>query len=353
MSVELACFISPHGYGHATRTIAVLQALQKRIPKVRAQLFTTAPESMFIYSGISHSYHRLVTDIGLVQNDAFSENRPQTLEKLSELLPFSDALIERCVDLCRPCRLILCDISCLGIAIGHSAGIPSILVENFTWDWIYQMMGPDSGFEPYIELFAGSYQKADFRIQADPVCVPAPCDLNCLPIARNPRAKRDVIRAEIAEPNQKIILISMGGITLEMPFVGRLKQFPGYLFILAGQKEDGFLGDNVRLLGPASTLYHPDLIKASDLLICKSGYSTIAECLQTRTPICCVARNTFAESEVLEKYVTEEMNGAVIDVQSFLTGDWLDNLERLTRNVRCAPGVNGAEQAAEFIQSLI
>ncbi len=93
MSLELACFISPHGFGHATRTVALLQALQTQLPELTARLFTVAPESLFKNSGVNYSYHHLVTDIGLVQNDAFREDRNQTIEKLAELLPFRDSLI--------------------------------------------------------------------------------------------------------------------------------------------------------------------------------------------------------------------------------------------------------------------
>lgn len=353
MKCELACFISPHGYGHATRTIALLQSLQKQVPSLHATLFTTAPESMFISGGISHSYHRVVTDIGLVQSDAFNEDRPETLKKLAELLPFSESLIKHCGDLCQSCRLIICDISCLGILAGKAAAVPSILVENFTWDWIYQNMGPHYGLDSYIDYFSSAYGQADYRIQTTPVCNPLPCDLHCLPMARKPGAERSLVKASLTDRDQNVILVSMGGIAHDLPFIDRLENHPDYLFILAGQKEDRFIGTNIRLLGPGNELHHPDLINGADLLICKSGYSTIAECLQTATPICCVARKRFPESGILENFVKNEMRGAVIDEQSFFNGDWLDSLDRLVQNKRPAAEINGASQAAEFIVSLL
>ncbi len=353
MSLELACFISPHGYGHATRTIALLQSLQKRFPGLHASLFTTAPESMFADSGIGHTYYRMVTDIGLVQQDAFSEDREQTIEKLAGLLPFDDSLIRHCADLCRSCRLIICDISCLGILTGIEAAVPSILVENFTWDWIYEKMGPQSGLDPYIGYFTDIYQRADYRIQTMPVCAPRPCDLSCLPIARNPEKPRRRVKELLTDRNQKLVLVSMGGVAVDLPFIDRLQDHPDYLFILAGQKKEGFFGSNVRLLGPDSGLHHPDLINGADLLICKSGYSTIAECLQTTTPICCVARKRFGESEILEDFVKKEMGGTVIDARTFFSGDWLDNLEKLAGSRRRAAQANGADQAAEFIANLL
>jgi hypothetical protein len=237
--------------------------------------------------------------------------------------------------------------------VGKAAQIPSLLVENFTWDWIYSQMGPDSGLEPYITLLSGYYAKADFRIQTDPVCTRMPCDLHCAPMARRGITPPEKIRAEVAAGERSMVLISMGGVALELPFLGDLQQHKGYLFVVAGQNREGLVGDNIRLLGPHSVLHHPDLIQAADLLICKSGYSTIAECQQTATPICCVAREGFAESKVVEDYVSEQMNGTVIDETCFLSGNWLRNLGEMAARRRKPLPFNGADQAAEFVLSIL
>ncbi len=353
MNLELACFVSPHGFGHATRTIALLQALQDHISGVKANIFTTVPASLFQSSGIDHSYHPLSTDVGLVQRDAFTEDREQTRAKLAELLPYSPPLISQAAELCRSCQLIICDISCLGIEVGKVVNIPSLLVENFTWDWIYSQMGRDSGLEPYITLLSDSYSRADFRIQTDPVCTPIHCDLHCAPMARKWITPPDRIRDEVAAGERKIVLISMGGVGLEMPFFGEMQKYQNYLFLVAGQSRDGFMGENIRLINTGSALHHPDLINAADLLICKSGYSTIAECQQTATPICCVARGGFAESGVVEHYVSEAMNGAIIDESYFFDGNWLLDLDKMTTRRRAPLPANGADQAAEFILSIL
>lgn len=353
MNVELACFVSPHGFGHATRTIALLQAVQHRLPSLKATIFTTVPPALFHNAGFDFVHHRLCTDVGLVQHDAFTEDRGQTRARLAELLPFDPALLQRTAELCRSCRLIICDISCLGIEVGRVAGISSVLVENFTWDWIYAQMGPNSGLEPYVELLADSYAKADFRIQTDPVCTPVACDLQCGPIARRKTMSAESVRAAVSAGQRQLVLVSMGGVALGLPFLGDLEKYGGYFFIIAGQSRQGPAADNVLLLGPHSSLAHPDLINAADLLVCKSGYSTIAECQQTDTPLCCVARDQFAESKVVERYVSEVMNGTVIDEDCFFSGGWLADLEQMIACRRYPLPVNGADQAAGFILSII
>lgn len=354
MNLELACFISPHGYGHATRTIALLQAIQKQIPDLKAHLFTVAPPTLFENSNLALHLHPVITDVGLVQPDAFSADQVQTVAKLSELLPFKPALVNHCVDLCRSCGLILCDISCLGIQVGSTAGIPSVLIENFTWDWIYQHLNPPvDAIREFADILGGHYAKADYRIQTDPLCNPVNCDFRCGPMARMRIQSRDLVREQIDSGGKKIVLITMGGIPLDLPFIERLDRFDEYLFLIAGQAEQRSASTNVRLLSHDTPLHHPDLINGSDLVICKSGYSTIAECQQTKTPICCVSRSNFAESAVLDGYVSETMNGTILDQDCFFRGDWLDGLDGLMNRKRKPSPVNGADQAASFIISLL
>lgn len=352
MSIELACFISPHGYGHATRTIALLQAIQKHIPSLTAHLFTVAPPALFENSNLTYRLHPIVTDVGLIQSDAFNADQGQTLAKLAELLPFNKSLVRRCVDVCRSCRMILCDISCLGIEVGHRANIPSVLIENFTWDWIYNHLQPPlDAIREFADILGGYYRQADYRIQTDPLCRPDHRDLRCGPMARMPILSRNQIREQISSGGRNIVLITMGGIPLDLPFIERLNKFDDYLFLIAGQPEQRSVSANVRLLGHSTTLHHPDLINGADLLICKSGYSTIAECVQTRTPICCVSRNNFAESAVLDRYVSEIMHGTILNQTHFFKGDWLDGLAGLMDRKREPAPVNGADQAASFIVS--
>ena len=67
---EIACFISPHGFGHATRAIAVIEALQLIRAHVHAHIFTTVPRSLFAQTLTSFTYHPVVVDVGLVQSSA-------------------------------------------------------------------------------------------------------------------------------------------------------------------------------------------------------------------------------------------------------------------------------------------
>ncbi len=354
MTTEIGCFISPHGFGHATRTIALLSALHEIIPDLQAVFLTTVPQPLFKNCSFPSVYHHLTTDVGLVQESALTVDLPQTLDRLARFIALQDTLAHQCADICRNCSLLLCDISILGILTGKMTGRPSVLVENFTWDWIYRSLAEEEpALLPYADYFLRGYGQADFRIQTQPLCRTAAHHILCPPIARKTRNEPAHLTELLGRKNRILVLITMGGLPLALPFLDLLRRHPGYFFVLAGQQEDIMHADNVLLVSQNSTFHHPDLIAAADLLVCKSGYSTIAECSQANTPICCVKREGFAESAVLESWITTRMNGTILEPDEFFTGSWLERLPALLKKTRVREPHNGARQAASFISTLL
>ncbi|MGM0453008.1 MAG: NUDIX hydrolase [Thermodesulfobacteriota bacterium] len=139
--VSLAYFITPHGFGHAARASAVMEAVYERWPFVRFEIFGNTPE-WFFADGLTvpHGCHAAETDIGMVQQSSLEVDQKKTIEALDAFLPFDDGQIEAFAGRLRAldCRAVICDIAPLGIAAGKRAGLPTVLVENFTWDWIYR-----------------------------------------------------------------------------------------------------------------------------------------------------------------------------------------------------------------------
>lgn len=353
MKTELSCFISPHGFGHATRTIAVLEALQSTRENLHVQLLTTVPESLFRTTALNYSYHPITVDVGFVQKDSFTFDLPGTAEALDRLFPAMTANREVVQSICSSSDLVVSDISAFGIKVGRECGIPSILVENFTWDWIYDQVGTTPELKKFIPLLQTLYGQADFHIQTEPICLRKAGTMTCSPVSRSLRSPPEEVRQQLNPGGRKIVLITTGGIATELPFIHRLARYDDYFFVLAGQKQQVQLSSNVLALSHESAYHHPDLINSSDLVICKSGYSTIAECCQTKTSIVCIHRPEFPESSILEGFVRERLNGAIYEPQQFLEGAWLQELPSLM-DCRSAPlQVNGARQIADFINTLL
>lgn len=346
---KVACFITPHGFGHATRMSAVLEALQQQVPDLHPQLFTTVPESLFAETLTNFSYFPVHCDIGLIQKDGMHADIPATISRLQEFLPFDDALVKKLAVKIAGCSLVLCDISPLGIAVAREAGIPSVLIGNFTWDWIYRAYLPKhSVLQPAIDYLASQYQQADIHICTEPVCEPDRGGFCCGPIFRCIRQQRAEVRKQLGCGGQKLVLVTMGGINLELPFVHQLHAFKNITFLIAGQEKNRRLADNVLLLARNSGFYHPDLINAVDCVVCKSGYSTVAECFQAGVPIVTVGRATFPESPLLEEFCASRLGGASLSQEEFFSGSWLSGLDTLFSRQRRAPATqNGADSIAE------
>ena len=353
--IEIACFITPHGFGHATRMTAVLEALQKRIPDVYPHLFTTVPESLFAETLDKFSYHPLSCDIGLIQKDGLHADIPATIKQLQDFLPFDTCLVSKLAEKIKGCHLVLCDIAPLGIAVAARAGVKSVLIENFTWDWIYEAYLPQyPELQTAISYLASQYQQADIHIRCQPVCGLPQGDLECGPIFRRIRSERLKIRTQLQCKNKKVVLITMGGVDLELPFIHQLSSSSETFFILTGQKATRRPEENILLLARDSDFYHPDLINSADLVICKSGYSTVTECAQAGIPIVTVGRARFPESKVLEEFSISSLNGHTLKQNEFLSGSWIQNLNQLlSTHQKSAPPSNGAEAVAKYLHQAI
>jgi UDP:flavonoid glycosyltransferase YjiC (YdhE family) len=111
---RIAFFISPHGFGHAARAAGVMEALAEIESSLQFDIFTTVPEWFFASSNsFGYQYHRLETDIGLIQKTPFQEDLPATVQKLKNFLPFNQSRIATVAEKIRhlKCQLVVCDIA--------------------------------------------------------------------------------------------------------------------------------------------------------------------------------------------------------------------------------------------------
>jgi hypothetical protein len=353
---SIAYFISPHGYGHAARAAAVMAAIHQFSPAVRFEIFTQVPEWFFADSlTIPFGYHPLLTDIGLVQQNSLIEDLPGTLRRLDDFLPFAADRIEGLAGQLSQlkCNLVICDIAPLGIAVAQAAQIPSLLIENFTWDWIYQAYLPhEPQFEPHLNYLQSLFRAVDYHIQTEPICQASPAAaLTTAPISRQIKIPAEQIRAQLGLSGQaKVVLLTMGGVPWNYTFLQRLEQQDGTHFVIPGGSPQPERRRNLVLLPNHTTYYHPDLINAADVVIGKVGYSTLAEVYQAGAPYGYIPRPHFRESAMLAQYVERHMSGLAIADAEFEDGRWLIRLPELLALPRLnRPTVNGAEQVARFI----
>ncbi len=356
---RIAYFVSPHGFGHAARAAAVMEALAESDPGIQFDIFTSVP-SWFFQDSIPapYDYHRLVTDIGLVQKDAFEADLERTLRALNDFFPLERSLIEHYAEKIKSvnCDLIICEIAPMGILIAKEARIPSILVENFTWDWIYQKYaGSNDRIKRHIDYLQPIFKAADYRIQTQPMCCREVADLTTAPVSRKIRSNGVEIRQRLGLPKDgEIVLITTGGIPQSYGFLEVLNRFSNISFVMPGAGPVMKMVDNLIILPHRSDYYHPDLVNAADAVVGKVGYSTLSEIYHGGAPFGYVARSNNPESPPLVAFVEKHMPAIAISESEFYSGNWTDKLSDL---LDLAPvehnNTNGAEQISKFIEDLL
>lgn len=356
---RVAYFITPHGYGHTTRACAVMLALRKVYPEVFFDIFTQIPHWLFAVSlGNGFQMHELMTDVGLVQDTAMVENIPKTIQELRKNMPFNRVLVESLASQLNStgCDLVICDIAALGIAVAHSAKLPSILIENFTWDWIYEeYLEQEPALQDFINYLNRLYRSASFHIRTEPGCSDhLIADLVSSVVGRRPRTPPAEIRHRLEIPQGlPIILITMGGIGSQYPFLKKIRQTPGVCFVIPGGNSSFERHGSLVLLPHRSEFYHPDLVEASSAVIGKLGYSTLAEAYLAGIPYMFIPRPNFRESQVMKRFVLEHMNGIELQEDHFFSGDWLSLLPQLLSYERKRhSGPDGGDQIAQFISAI-
>lgn len=356
---HIAYFISHHGFGHAARAAAVMTAVHAIDPTIHFDVYSDLP-AWFFADSLSgpYTFKREQTDIGMVQQTPLQGDLSLTVQALNGFLPFDRFRVEQLADqlLRRRCRLVICDISPLGIAIAQAAGISSVLIENFTWDWIYAGYGPQhTALQGHSRYLRGVFETAAYHIQTEPICRHRPVDLKTPPVSRKPRATRQETRRRLGlSAEAALVLVTMGGIRTEYAFLDSVPVNRDTVFVVPGGSDRPQWHGNILRLPHRSEFYHPDLVQAADAVIGKAGYSTLAEVYHAGIPFGYIARPDFTESPVLTDFIRTTMSGDPVSEADFYRGDWpalADRLLRLPRVQRLEP--NGAQQIAAFIHQFI
>jgi len=356
---RIAYFITPHGFGHAARASAVMDAVRITFPSVSFDIFTTVPKWFFDDSLLGRfTYHEFPSDVGLLQKTPFSHDLEETIERLDRFLPFNPALLSETADFLkrRACRLVVCDIASIGISIAAEAGIPSVLIENFTWDWIYEDFIYDNAhMGRHVDFLRKIYRAADYHIQASPVCNPQKTNMTTVPISRQVRVSCLRVREALGvSPEKKMVLLTTGGVQEKYRFLESLTSQPEICFVVPGGSDRPERHDNLILLPHRSNFFHPDLVNAANAVVGKAGYSTIAEVYQAGVPFGYVPRSNFRETAKLVAFIEKEMKGLCISIEDFKAGKWLRNIFQLL-NLQLTQRFdrNGSYQAAAIITDLV
>jgi hypothetical protein len=319
-------------------------------------VFTTAPRWFFEESlGGAFGYHEEIVDVGFRQRSALHVDVGATSEALRAFLPLDPerigALGERVRSL--GCQAVLCDIAPFGVAVAEVAGLPSLLLENFSWPWLYE---PYHDAEPDLASYGAELARwtarATVHVQARPMCVRDPALEAVDPIGRPPRLSRREARRRLGlSPSESLVVVTMGGYGEDLSFLPRLRKLNGLRFLVTGAHRTEVRG-NVHLYDNETPLYMPDALRAADAVVAKLGYGMVSEVWAEGLPFAHVTRPGFREMDALEAFADEHLSGFLLDDVAFGAGEWIERLPELLAMKRLPHEGGGAKRVAEILVGL-
>ena len=305
----LAVYVSGHGFGHSTRTAEVLREVRARAGGLPIAVRTSAPA--FLFEGVIApplEVHPVQCDVGLVQHDALGIDEAGTAaawrafsEGWDHRVAAEAAWLRR-----EGARLVLADIPPLAFAAAARAGVPSIALGNFSWDWIYAHL---AGREPVLAeaatRAAEAYAAAELLLR-----LPFAGDLSAFRriedvplVARKPRVGKAEARARLGLDARPAILLSFGGLGLPGLQPAGFGALRGYQVLLGGQAVRASSPANLRHLDArtleSAGLGYSDVVGAVDVVVTKPGYGIVTDCIGAGTRLVYTDRGDFPEYPIM------------------------------------------------------
>jgi hypothetical protein len=358
-------YISGHGFGHASRQIEVINALAPLLPDHSIAIRTSAPRWLFDRTcRTAFTWLEGATDTGAVQVDGLRLDEAATVRCAAAFYRDFPAEVAREATLLREARaaFVVADAPPLACAAAARAGVPAVVLSNFTWDWIYEAYAP-AWEEPWLlTTIREAYRAAaaGWRLPMhggfqtiDPIV-----DLPF--VARHARHDRQTVRRMLSLPlDVPLALSSFGGYGVRDLDPARLDCLTRWAIVLTGRDSPARLPAGVHFVEEPrlydSGLRYEDLVHAVDVVVTKPGYGIIAECLANGAAILYTSRGRFPEYDVMVEEMPQLMRCAFIGQENLMAGEWLTSLDRLMALPAPAEtaDTNGAEVVARMIREIL
>lgn len=342
-SPAIAFYVSGHGFGHASRSIELINALIDRRPDVRVIVRTQAAPWLFrrtAHPGVTLS--PIETDTGVVQIDSLRLDAGETLHRAREFMALFDQRIDAELQFLRAhdATVVVADLPPLGIAAAHAAGLPGIAYGNFTWDWIYA--GYDGG-ETVARAIGDVYSHTTLALRL-PMWggFETMTNVRNIPfVARHSKKDPDHTRRALGIPlHERVVLASFGGYGV----AGATKpDIPGYHVLWPGDVDENAMYE--------TGYRYEDLVRAVDVVVTKPGYGIISECIANDTALLYTSRGEFREYPVLVREMPKYLRCEFIAQEDLFSGNWKPALDRLLTQPppRLKPDTSGADVAAAIV----
>jgi L-arabinokinase len=362
--VVIVVYVSGHGFGHASRDIEVINEIGRLRPDVRL-LVRSAVAPWFLNASIrvAAEIQACDTDTGVAQIDSLRLDEDETARRAARFYASFDERAGAEAEVLRSlgASLVVGDIPPLAFAAAHRAGVPSIALGNFTWDWIY------AGYPQFERLAPGVIDRIAAAYATATRALRLPLHggfgsmraIEDIPfIARTSALGRTGARRALGLPAAAtVVLASFGGYGLDLDYraiaaAGRFTLVVTDHELAPARSPDasGLVRVTTEDLA-ARGLRYEDVVAAADVVVTKPGYGIVSECIANGASLLYTSRGRFREHDLFVEEMPALVRCRAIAQDELLAGRWDADIDALLGQP--APGVrprvDGAAVAAAAI----
>ena len=335
-------YISGHGYGHASREVEVINALQTTAGSALRIVIRSAVAPDLLSRTVRGPYELRPgpSDTGIVQSSSVAhDDEASVREALAFYSTFDDRISAEAAALAHDeVALVVGDIPPLAFEVAEQLHVPGIAIGNFSWSWIYEgsrvFMRDAAALIPRLRR---AYAKATLALE-----LPFAGGFDVFPrvrriplVARRPTRDRRSTRAHFGLPlHRPVALLSFGGYGLGSLDISRLDCLDTWSIATTDRSApDAAHHQHVVVLSEESFrgtgFRYEDLVAAVDVVVTKPGYGIIAECIATGTPMLYTSRGEFREYDLLVSQLPGYVRSRFISQDDLFGGRWRDALTEL------------------------
>lgn len=365
---SIAFYISGHGFGHASRQIEIINALGPHLSAdTRIIIRTSAPRWLFDRTlTVPVTLLAGECDTGIVQIDSLRIDEAETVHRAREFYAAAQQRTLNETELLRTheAKLVVADAPPLACAAADALGIPSVIISNFTWDWIYDRYARrfEAEAPDVVPVIARAYSTATggwrLPMHGGFATVRPVTDLPF--VARHARHAQDEVRDVLDLPAERpLALCSFGGYGLTAFDLASVDCLEHWTVVATGRVPPRHRSHGLVFVDESrmyeSGLRYEDLVAAVDVVVTKPGYGIISECVANGTAMLYTSRGQFPEYDIMVAEMPRVLRCAYLDQASLLAGRWRAALDALLASLPPPeyPPTDGAEVAADRLSRLV
>ena len=317
-SITIAFYITNHGYGHASRNVAVIQRFLEIAEKVRVLVKSDAERCDFIHRNLGDDdrveYFPDCSDVGLVLKDGtLIPDISKMKKKINEDVGKWPMYIEREREFLKShdTNVVIIDVICWAIYAAKCEGIKTLLIGNFTWASMYKSFYEESVYQPYLDFYRMADRALWYEIHEKELEMYVK-DFGCISLVSR-KVNYDNVETIKGRYKQPIVFVSLGA-SADISREIDVSSIP-YDFVTTRGIE--LVGLNVYKL-PDDMINTMDYIAAADYIIAKGGWSTVSEILLQSKPCALLMRGNNTEDNITKEYLESRRQCVAISEEDLI-----------------------------------